>query len=167
MPELEVGKQAIKTAFSLLGYWRRTSKKKGFSDDPDVKQERLAFAHQGLSWTRSRLYVQMFTDEVWASGGAHTTSYVTVKKDGSDRFLPENLQQKYGKAPAWMFHGSIVGGKKGPGIFWEKEWGNINSISYDLHILSKIQTFIEANPGFIFMQDNAPAHRSKLTIKNL
>jgi hypothetical protein len=121
MPELEVGKQAIKTAFSLLGYCRRTSKKKGFSDDPDVKQERLAFAHQGLSWTRSRVQVQMFTDEVWAMGEAHTTSYVTVKEDGSDRFLPENLQHKYSKGPAWMFHGCIVGGKKGPAVFWEKE----------------------------------------------
>ncbi len=60
-------------------------------------------------------------------GGAHTTSYVTVKKDRSDRYSPENLQHEYRKAPAWMFHGAIVGGKKGPGIFWEKEWANMNS----------------------------------------
>ena len=59
----------------------------------------------------------MFTDEVWAMGGAHTTSYVTVKQDGSDRYLPENLQHKHRKAPAWMFHGTIVGGRKGPGVF--------------------------------------------------
>jgi hypothetical protein len=51
----------------------------------------------------------MFTDEVWAMGGAHTTSYVTIKKDGLDRHIPENLQHKYSKVPAWMyssFHGS-------------------------------------------------------------
>ena len=100
-------------------------------------------------------------------GGAHTTSYVTVKKDGSDRFLSENLQHKYSKAPAWMFHGSIAEGKKGPGIFWEKEWGNINSASYNIHILSKIQAYVKANLGLIFMQNNAPAHRSKLTQRNL
>ena len=109
----------------------------------------------------------MFTDEVWASGGAHTTSYVTVKKDGSDRYLSENLQHKYSKAPAWMFYGVIVGGKKGPAIFWEKEWGSIDSAGYDLHILSVIQTYMEANPGLIFMQDNAPSHQSKLTTRNL
>jgi hypothetical protein len=168
IPEFEgVGEKAIKTAFQLLGYCRRTSKKKGFSDDPAVKQERLIFSRQAILWTRSRVKIQIFSDEVWAMGGAHTTSYVTVKEDGSDRFLPENLQHKYSKAPAWMFHGSIVGGRKGPGIFWEKEWGNINSASYDLHILSRIQIFMEENPGLIFMQDNAPAHRSKLTARNL
>ena len=39
----------------------------------------------------------MFTDELWANGGAHTTSYVTVNEDGSDRYLPECLQHKYRK----------------------------------------------------------------------
>jgi hypothetical protein len=93
-------------------------------------------------------------------GGAHTTSYVTVKKDGSDRYFPENLQHKYAKRPAWMFHGCIVGGTKGPGIFWEKECGNINSVSYNTHILSEVQAYMEVNSGLSFMQDNAPAHRS-------
>ena len=118
---MSVKEHAIKTAFQLLGYCRRISKKKGFSDDPAVKEERLIFARQARLWSRSRLYIQMFTDEVWAMGGAHTTSYVTVKEDGSDRYLPENLQHKYSKVPAWMFYGSIVGGRRGPGIFWEKE----------------------------------------------
>jgi hypothetical protein len=54
-------------------------------------------------------------------GGAHTTSYITVKKDSLDQYNSENLQHKYSRAPAWMFHGTIVGGKKGLGIFWEKE----------------------------------------------
>jgi hypothetical protein len=31
----------------------------------------------------------MFTDETWANGGAHTRSYVTIKKDGSEDTLPE------------------------------------------------------------------------------
>ena len=63
----------------------------------------------------------MFSDEVWIMGGAHTTSYVTIKKNGSDQYLPENLQHKYSKEPAWMFHDSIVEGKKGSVIFWEKQ----------------------------------------------
>jgi hypothetical protein len=60
-------------------------------------------------------------------GGAHTTSYVTVKEDGFDRYWPQNVQHKYSKKPAWMFHGTIVGGRKGPGLFWEREWSTINS----------------------------------------
>jgi len=46
------------------------------------------------------VYNIMFSDEVWAMGGAHTGSFVTVKEDGSDRYLPEYLQHKYSKLPA-------------------------------------------------------------------
>ena len=50
-----------------------------------------------------------------------------------------------------MFHGSIVGGRKGPGIFWEKERGTITSKSYNIHILLEIQAFIQTNLGLIFI----------------
>jgi hypothetical protein len=50
-------------------------------------------------------------------GGAHTGLYVTVFKDGSDCYLPENLCHKYSKAPVWMFHGAIIDGRKGPSRF--------------------------------------------------
>jgi len=66
-------------------------------------------------------------------------SYVTVKEDGSDRYLPKNLQHKYSKMPAWMFHGTIIDEKKGPAQFWKKEWGDIKSTSYDKYILSYIE----------------------------
>jgi hypothetical protein len=111
----------------------------------------------------------MFSDEVWAFGGAHTESWVIVKEDGSDRYWPENLQHKYLKAPAWMFHGTIIDGKKGPAVFWEKEWGIVNSERYDTYILSGIQAFIRQHPleGYIFMHDGAGPHRSIKTKFNL
>ena len=140
LPELDAKEDAIYTAFRELGYCRRTSKKKGFSDDPVVWAERKAFAEDAITWSRERLQIQMFTDELWANGVAHTTSYVTVNEDGSDRYLPECLQHKYRKAPAWMLHGTIVNGRKGPALFWEKEWGNMNSANYDEKVLSSIQT---------------------------
>jgi hypothetical protein len=31
------------------------------------------------------------------------------------------VRHKYSKLPAWMFWASIVDGKKGPSLFWEKE----------------------------------------------
>jgi hypothetical protein len=48
-PELDLHyrKQAIRTAFKLVRYSRRISKRKGFSDDPEVIIERLAFAKEG------------------------------------------------------------------------------------------------------------------------
>ena len=131
--------------------------------------ERVAFARKGITWTVERVQKQAFSDEVWATGGAHTVSYVTVKEDGSDRYHIDNLTHKYSKKPAWMFHGTIVNGKKGPGIFWEKELGNINSTTYDEYILSRIEQFFRehAEEGYIFMQDNAPSHRSYETRVNL
>jgi hypothetical protein len=113
----------------------------------------------------------MFSDEVWAYGGAHTQSYVTVKEDGSDRLDPTNMEPKYSQLPSWMFHGTIIGGRKGPGIFWEKEWGSIDAEKYDEHVLALVEQFSreqeERGRQPIFMQDNAPAHRAKITKVNL
>jgi len=60
-------------------------------------------------------------------------------------------------------------GGKGPALFWEKEWGNINSTNYDEKVLSYIQRFLQehAEEGYIFMQDNARSHRSYQTKINL
>lgn len=38
-------------AFKLVGYGRRTAKRKGFSDDPEVCAERLAFAEEAIRWS--------------------------------------------------------------------------------------------------------------------
>ena len=91
---------ALHSAFDLLGYCRHTSKKKGYSEDLEVMTERVTFAQDGITWSRARLEAQLFSNEVWAMGGAHTTSYVTVRKDGLDRYWPVNLQHKYSRAPA-------------------------------------------------------------------
>jgi hypothetical protein len=74
------------TAMKALRYRRRVAKRKGVSNDLEVMRKRLEFAQQAINWTRERLYLQIFSDEVWAKGGAHTVSFVTVKEDGSDRF---------------------------------------------------------------------------------
>ena len=131
--------------------------------------ERVAFAREGLTWTPERLFLQIFSDEVWAHGGAYTQSHVTVKLDGSDRLDPACVQHKYRKLPAWMFHGTIVNGVKGPAVFWEKDWGTMDSRKYDAVILNNIKAFLAANrdQNFIWMQDNASCHRSKETQENL
>jgi hypothetical protein len=114
-------------------------------------QERVDFAEEAITWTPQRLFLQMFSDEVWAMGGAHTRSYVIVKEDGSDRFNPDCVQHKYRKVPAWMFHGIIVMGGKGLAVFWEKEWGTMDSYKYDAVILNNIQAFLNVNPDKEFV----------------
>ena len=162
----DVSQYAIYTAMKTLGYQRRVAKRKGFSADPHVMYERLEFAQQAINWTRERLYLQIFSDEVWVKGGAYTVSFVTVKEDGSDRYLPENLQRKYSKLPAWMFWGTLIKGRKGPYVFFEKEWGNVNSEVYNTYALSLIEEYLTHDSG-IFIQDNAPSHRSIETKINL
>ena len=57
-PELgwKAGKKAMDTAIYLLGFGRKTSKKKGYSQDPEVMATRLAFASQGNSFLPSFLF---------------------------------------------------------------------------------------------------------------
>jgi len=74
-----------------VGYGRRVAKRKGFSDDPHIMAERLEFASEAIKWSKERLYRQIFSDKVWASGGAHTQTYVTMKEDGSERYTSDCL----------------------------------------------------------------------------
>lgn len=179
-PDLELqeyGFEAIRTAFRSIGYGRRVAKRKGFSSDPRVMAQRLAFAQEAITWTRERLYRQAFSDEVWAHGGAFTQAYVTVLVDGDieaiqeDRYRPECLQHKYGKQPAWMFHGVIYNGKKSFSTFWEKEWGSMDSTKYNLVILSQVQDLVERERAqgirLIWQHDGASCHRSFETQDNL
>ena len=103
LPQLYAKEQAIRIAIDEIRYYRRVSRKKGFLDDPKVCQERLDLAEDGKTWPRPDVQRICFTDEVWAFGGAHTSSYITCLKDGSDRLLPEYVRHKYSKLPSWMF----------------------------------------------------------------
>lgn len=72
-----------------------------------------------------------------------------------------------------MFHGVIYGpGRKGPGTFWEKEWGSMDSRKYNEVILSQIQPWFERwrdewGLRMVWQQDGASCHRSWETDDNL
>ena len=66
-----------------------------------------------------------------------------------------------------MFHKCIVDGKKGSLLFWEREWGNMNSSTYHICVLRPLTEFMHENPQYIFMQDNALSYRLKATKQNL
>lgn len=129
--------------------------------------KRLAFAQEAIQWSRERLQNTVFADEVQATGGAHTVSYVTVQRDSSENTLLEVLTHKYSKKQAWKFQGAIIDGKKGPYQFQEKEQGLINSAQYNENILCYIEYLFYKPPKYWFIQDNAPSHRSRLTKANL
>jgi hypothetical protein len=153
LPQLYAKERAFRIAVQDIGYCRQVSRKKGYSDDPEVYRERFDFTAESKDWEQSRVQRICFIDEVWAFGEAHMNSYITCLQDRSDRFLPEYVRHAYSKLPSWMFWGYIVNGKKGPSLFWEKEWGSINSTRYNERILSLMEQFILRDHifnGYIF-----------------
>ena len=71
-----------------------------------------------------------------------------------------------------MFWGCFSGASgKGPGLFWEKDWGSISEESYREHTLPLIHEWIRENERhnieLYFMQDGAPGHRARGTLAEL
>ena len=70
-----------------------------------------------------------------------------------------------------MFWGCFNAGRKGPGVFWEKDWGSITSQSYREHIIPVINNWIRQNETegrhLFFMQDNVRAHYANATRADL
>ena len=70
-----------------------------------------------------------------------------------------------------MFWGSFHGDTKGPCLFWEKEWGSINSQSYCERIAPIIDGYMRlmknSNYYLQLMQDGAPGHASSETTREL
>ena len=62
-----------------------------------------------------------------------------------------------------MFWGSFVGCEKGPCLFWEKEWGSIDSEGHCQKIVPLIDGMVSMRPWVTVMQDNAPGHSSPRT----
>jgi transposase len=67
-----------------------------------------------------------------------------------------------------MWWGSFSGAHgKGPGLFWEKDWGKINAEAYQAKVVPLVCGWIRTHSGQVFMQDNAPAHKDRMTIQDL
>ena len=66
-----------------------------------------------------------------------------------------------------MFWACFSGSKKGPCLFWEKDWGTINKESYCERIVSLVHGWMRMSPGLLFMQDNASGHAAQYTLDEL
>lgn len=74
------------------------------------------------------------------------------------------------KPTGWMFASVFAGRQKGPGHFWEKEWGGITAEKYQRYFLPLVHQFYYGTynpPASSFMHDNAPAHSARTTIAAL
>jgi len=151
----EVGEYAIRNTLRKRGYSRHVARAKP-PLSPENRQIRLAFAHEHVNWTKEQWCLILWSDETWVTGGRHRKQWVTRKagEELSNTCVVEKIRKRKG----WMFWGCFAGGVKGPCLFWEKEWGSINKISYCERIVPLIHEWIRMNPHLHFMQDGAPGH---------
>ncbi len=103
------------------------------------------------------------------TGGTHRQVLVTHR--AGEEYDPTCVVERVQRKKGWMFWGSFAGYEKGPGIFWEKDWGTINSDSYQAHTVPVIDGWLRLQEGqgkkLVLMQDGASAHRSKEVIEDL
>lgn len=163
-----VKKDAIRAALEKRGYHRRLAMSK-----PPISERnrvtRLAWAQEHVGWTMDQWYNILWTDETWVTGGRHMRTWVTRKpgEEWDTTCILEKVQRKKG----WMFWGSFHGNTPGPGIFWEKDWGTINSESYCAHTVPVIDGYIrlqrQEGLDLVLMQDGAPGHNANETKQEL
>jgi transposase len=163
-PEGEVGAEAVKYALKSRGYKRYVALRK-----PPLSEQnriaRLAWANSHVDWTMEQWRQILWSDETWVIAGNHRKTYIT-RKNG-EALEPNCIEERRQRASGWMFWGSFHSNVKGPSIFWEKDWGQINQETYQAHTVPVVHGWIRLNPGLKFMQDNAPGHAAKSTIKDL
>ena len=133
-----------------------------------TRQLRFNFANWALErypteehWVRSGLGPFLWSDEVWYfNQPLRGQRYITVH-DCEDPATFALIKQK---GHGFMFWGSFAGRVKGPTYFWPDQT-SIDGPEYCRHILPLICDWLEAqgDPDIRLQQDNASAHRSRLT----
>jgi transposase len=151
----------IETAFKKEGFARYIALKKPKLTDTHARIRRQ-WAEEHKNWTEEQWFQVFWTDETWVKPGRHRKVKVTRRK--GEALHPDCVEPKVQKRIGWMFWGGISGRfGKGPGLFWEKGWGTINSQSYCEHVVPLMADYVSRG-GLLLMQDNAGGHAAKDTL---
>jgi Transposase. len=152
---------AIATAFKKEGFGRYNALKKPKLTEAHAKIRRQ-WAQDHLNWTEEQWFMVFWTDETWVKPGRHRKVRVTRRR--GEALHPDCVEPKVQRKIGWMFWGGISGlWGKGPGLFWEKSWGTINSESYCEHIVPLMADYVNSR-GLLLMQDNAGGHAAGDTL---
>lgn len=150
--------EALRLAMIAAGY-RRQVQPSSPPMSPKTRQARLAFAFRWAHLLPVDWSHWVWTDETWINGLSSGRRFVTV---GPNETAREFARAKF-RPNGWMFWGCFAGNQKGPAVIWEKEWGRINSESYQKRILPLLEAFWKDHDSFVIQQDNAPSHNSGST----
>jgi transposase len=156
---------AIRTALRNAGFERHIARRKPYSDEK-VKQARKDFCAEARFGQRSNGNTSFLAAR---RGSMEERIAVHALLDVPVKSLTKRVVDPVPKKKGWMFWGCLGVGGKGPGIFWEKDWGTVSAESYCEHIIPIVDGWfrLTAIPSHIFMQDNAPGHAAKATIAEL
>jgi len=152
-----------------LGFRRRVARKKPpITERTRILRETWAKEHE--NWTSQQWGKILWTDETWVTGGPHRKQYVTRRQ--GEEWDPACIVEKHQRKGGWMFWGCFSGQGKGPGIFWEKDWGKISAETYRMHTIPVIHGWVQLCKGdlgedLILMQDGALGHAAAETKEDL
>ena len=161
------GPYAIRSTLWRLGYRRYVALVRPPLSDKN-RQRRLQFALEYKDWTLEQWKAVLWSDETWVLRQKSHKTFITRRADEQlDKYC---ILEKESRPGGWMFWGCISGhGGKGPGVFWEKEWGSISAESYSARILPIVEGWLtllrrqHGDVNFLFIQDNAPGHAARKT----
>lgn len=156
--------RAIRGALERRGYKRYVARQKPPLSEKN-RQLRKQFAEDHKDWSREQWCLILWSDESWVTGGKHRKQWVTRR--AHEELNDTCVVVKQRRCRGWMFWGCFNGTTKGPGLFWEKEWGPINSDTYCERIVPIIDGWLRLNPYLSFMQDNAPGHAAAATLAEM
>jgi transposase len=178
MPFAEVAERFQGGVFSTYVI-RRALKRHGFARfiarvkpqiDERTRQRRLQWALEHRSWTLEEWSRVLWSDETWVNNIKHRKQHVTRRV--GEALLEDCIQEKPSYRAGWMFWGCFSGGIKGPGVFWEKDWGSTTGENYRQHIVPVVDgwmrlTSIGNASNLVLVQDNARPHAAKETLADL
>ncbi len=160
----DVSESTIRKALRKEGFSRHIAQRK-----PPISEvnrlARLCWAWEHVDWTREQWNSILWTDETWVTAGKHTRIWVT--RAPWEEWDPTCILDRVPRRQGWMFWGSFHGNIKGPGVFWEKDWGTISQATYCERIVPIIHGCIRMHPHLSLMQDGAPGHVARATIEDL
>ena len=166
--DFSVKKGAIRAALEKEGFHRRLARRKPPISETNRKI-RLAWAQAHVTWTQEMWNQILWSDETWITGGRHTRTWVTRRP--GEELDPTCIVEKVQRKKGWMFWGCFHGYTKGPGIFWEKDWGSINKETYCNHTVPIAHGYIELQKRegvcLQFIQDGASGHSAEYTKEEL
>ena len=133
------GVEAIKYALKSRGYKRFPARSKPPLSDAN-RQQRLQWAQEHKNWTKEQWGTILWSNETWTTG--HSKKKVYVTRTTEEELQATCIVERHRKQKGWMFWGSFAGNMKGPCLFWEKDWGSINTASYQAKIVPLIDSWI-------------------------